>query len=221
MASVRCSSCGGWLVSSTCACASPPARQGDGGAKTTANDASSYAVRAASFGVGDLVKLRAGLPRPAGVIVARHVYRAALRRPVYAVEALDWGGVSTLSMEEDWPVVPSRCVWLEEERLEPHECQSQAFPLDQLPVEVLAVVLRLLPVLHGAVQARTSRKFCRAFRDNKLWRSVAAQRLALSGDEVERCFAAQSHATWFAFCRANCYWKIVVVTGSKVSCFWC
>jgi hypothetical protein len=155
----------------------------------------------AKFGVGDLVvcldasKLEE-LGKHAGVVVNREAEKKLFTtKVVYDVRFLH------------------RTLWrCPEKQLRRAEIAESVFPLVDLPLPALALVLFWLP--DGGLQATVSSKFAAAFRDNVTWKRRCVE--ALKNVDVEEVFAAEKETSWMTFFFRHASYRIRIVT---VFCF--
>jgi hypothetical protein len=94
------------------------------------------------------------------------------------------------------------------------ELRAADFPLPELPVPVLALVLFWLPLSDAAALARVSHKFAAAFRDNVSWKRRCVE--DVKGIDVEAAFK-EGEASRMAFYKSRALFTVRVVTVSRMA----
>ncbi len=88
--------------------------------------------------------------------------------------------------------------------------EVSAFPLNDLPLHVLALVLFWLPMRLAAEAACVSRRFATAFGDNVAWKRRCLRDVTRNID-IEATFEAEKHQSWLLFYRRYTPYRIRVV----------
>lgn len=103
-----------------------------------------------------------------------------------------------------------RFAWLPEAKLQPHTVTVDAFPLEDLPVPVLGLILGQLSCGDAALASTTNKKMHRAFLEAASWR---ARSLKVYGKgDIDAAFEAEHCSSWMDFFRRQCSFTIRVVT---------
>jgi hypothetical protein len=82
--------------------------------------------------------------------------------------------------------------------------EKPGFPLQELPVIVLANLFAVLPVAEGARLSLVSKKFLQAFRDNTVWERRCRK-------DISPLVANPEQLRWIDFYKHNVRWKVRIV----------
>ena len=145
-------------------------------------------------------KKESEVPPHAGVVVE-------VRENAVLVEGVQWDSIAIV---KGLPDAGPRSRWVKkpEKRLRVAQIEAQTFPIADLPMAALSAVMRAIPFGEAAAfQARTCKRFLRAFRDDVAWR--ARCQMELEDAEVKYA-AAGSDCSWYDFYMQMCRFKVTI-----------
>lgn len=104
------------------------------------------------------------------------------------------------------------CVWVRAKDVKKVvlDTRYKDFPLESLPLPVLAVVLRTIPIREAAMIALVSKRFHAAFNDDPSWQRRAHDLLGVQ--EAEKFAEEAKKASWKEIYAKKCLWEVEVVT---------